>query len=143
MKTCTRCLKSKSLEEFAKLARSKDGRSSWCKECFSENARLKFQNDPLERERKRGNRNSFKTKNQEKVLAYLQSHPCVDCGTTDVRVLEFDHIDPTSKKFEISAKYWTLSWSNLLVEIEKCEVRCANCHRIRTWEQRGSWRSLL
>jgi hypothetical protein len=36
------------------------------------------------------------------ILEYLASHPCVDCGTDDVRVLEFDHVDPGVKRAAVS-----------------------------------------
>lgn len=68
---------------------------------------------------------------------YLKLHPCVDCGERDVRVLEFDHIDPKEKKFNISR--WCSDGGNLKTlekEIKKCQVRCSNCHRIRTVEER-------
>ena len=58
---------------------------------------------------------------------------CVDCGITDWRVLDYDHLPEFSKTMSISlaiTKGWTLV--RLQKEIEKCEVVCANCHRIRT-----------
>lgn len=63
------------------------------------------------------------------VLEYLQFHPCLDCGETDVLVLEFDHRG--KKKACISFLVRMGRCSALLREIEKCDVRCANCHRKR------------
>lgn len=68
------------------------------------------------------------TKAKLRIIEYFIAHPCVDCGMTDYRCLEFDHIRGV-KEFEISRVAY--SWDRVLKEIEKCDVRCANCHRIR------------
>ena len=57
---------------------------------------------------------------------------CRDCGNTDHRVLDFDHVG--AKSFNI-AKGDAVSRATLIEEIGKCEVRCANCHRVKTWER--------
>ncbi|CAN5395781.1 hypothetical protein BH10PAT3_BH10PAT3_3910 [soil metagenome] len=73
------------------------------------------------------------------MLDYLQDKSCVECGINDVRVLDFDHIDPTTKSFGIAKGIHNIiSWPNILKEIEKCQILCANCHRIRTSEQ-NNW----
>jgi len=72
------------------------------------------------------------------VLAeYLSDHPCVDCGESDPVVLEFDHRDVAAKSFMIAdAVRNGTSVATIMAEVEKCDVRCANCHRRRTWRQR-------
>lgn len=81
---------------------------------------------------------NHKKVNQEYVWEYLLSHPCVDCGETNPVVLEFDHKDDSDKKREISLMLSNgNSLDTIIKEIEKCEVRCANCHRRRTAEQFG------
>lgn len=79
---------------------------------------------------------------RKKVLEYLKTHPCVDCGETDVRILEFDHVRGTKKK-EVMGLIYRYSFKTVLKEIEKCDVRCANCHRRRTSIQQGWYRDLL
>jgi hypothetical protein len=79
---------------------------------------------------------------RERVRSYINDHlkanPCVDCGETDPIILEFDHITGT-KKFNISdATRRGYGMNKIKAEIEKCEVRCANCHRKKTYE-RGGW----
>jgi hypothetical protein len=61
---------------------------------------------------------------------FLLAHACVDCGETNPIVLEFDHLDSTTKLGHVgSLARAGYSWSTVLAELEKCEVRCANCHR--------------
>ena len=69
------------------------------------------------------------------ILAYFEQHGCVDCGTKDPAVLEFDHKDRPSKVAAVSTLVRQQSWRALFAEIDKCEVRCANCHRRRTAKQ--------
>lgn len=74
------------------------------------------------------------------ITAYLEANPCVDCGETDIIVLEFDHVgEEGTKKFNISdATRLGYGMPKLKAEMAKCEVRCANCHRKKTYE-RGGW----
>jgi 5-methylcytosine-specific restriction endonuclease McrA len=70
------------------------------------------------------------------------THPCVDCGEADRVVLEFDHL--RDKKNCISVMVWAgNSTKTLKEEIEKCEVRCANCHKRKTTKDQGYYRNLL
>ena len=61
------------------------------------------------------------------VFEYLKAHPCVDCGESDPVVLHFDHVRGV-KMMTISAAITRGTLAALFQEIDKCEVRCANCH---------------
>lgn len=75
---------------------------------------------------------------QALILEYLRNNPCVDCGESDPIVLEFDHLDPTLKKGNISYLVsMCVAKQTLTEEISKCEVVCCNCHRRRTYIQFG------
>lgn len=65
---------------------------------------------------------------------------CVDCGySANPVALDFDHVDPATKRFTI-AMSGNRQWTQVLDELAKCVVRCANCHRIRSAEQnRARW----
>jgi hypothetical protein len=79
-------------------------------------------------------------KNREFLVGYLQSHPCVDCNNSDLRVLEFDHVRGTKKDGVAQLARQGVSLKALKEEIGKCEVRCRNCHAIKTYERMGgSW----
>ena len=75
-------------------------------------------------------------------LAALKSFPCADChGVFPPYVMDFDHLDATLKRFDVgrARKY---SLDEIKREIAKCELVCANCHRIRTHERRQArWSS--
>ena len=72
-----------------------------------------------------------------KCVAYLGGK-CVDCDYQGHPVaFDFDHKNPTEKKFKISGKY-IYRWAELRKELNKCVLRCSNCHRIRHYlEDRG------
>ncbi len=63
---------------------------------------------------------------------------CIDCGEKDPVVLDFDHRTPDTKFKSISRMLsGHYSWEALVKEIEKCDIRCANCHRRRSHKQFG------
>ena len=59
---------------------------------------------------------------------------CQHCGNTDIRVLDFHHIDKDTKEISVSQIVYK-GWGKerILREIAKCEVLCANCHSIVHW----------
>lgn len=58
---------------------------------------------------------------------------CVDCGySAHLAALDFDHVDPKTKSFNIGQKLSNSPYYELLEEARKCVIRCANCHRIKT-----------
>jgi len=75
---------------------------------------------------------------RQHLFELLTVRQCADCGEKDPLVLDFDHVDPKSK-FKSVAKMLSghYSWISVLKEIDKCEVRCANCHRRKTYFQMG------
>lgn len=71
------------------------------------------------------------------LLLYLDEHPCVDCGESDPIVLDFDHIRGTKTASVSYLLGSSMSWDRVQKEIDKCVVRCANCHRKKTAKERG------
>lgn len=86
-------------------------------------------------------RKAHRAQNRREVLIYLATHPCVECGVTDPVVLEFDHRDPATKLADVGQMIASKRWPRVLAEIEKCDVRCINCHRRRTARDFG-WAKL-
>lgn len=133
MKTCGRCQISKDFSNFRKSNRY-DGYQHWCTDCFREYDRNRYKT--IDKSRKLNNRKKIKIRQRE-IINQAKSSGCVDCGITDIRVLDFDHVTQ-DKKFDISSAISRgYSDQKIFDEIAKCEVRCANCHRIVTHERKN------
>lgn len=76
--------------------------------------------------------------NTEYIRNIKRQSKCVDCGFGDWRCLDFDHLPKYEKSATIGGTR-VMHWSRKRIdaEIAKCEVRCANCHRIKTLERAG------
>jgi len=112
--------------------------SSDCRECHAIARRAHYLANKSDYVRRAIAQNKAKrARNRIEVLAYLSSHPCIDCGNADPVVLEFDHRDPATKVAEVSRMIISKPWSRVLAEIEKCDVRCINCHRRKTGREFG------
>jgi hypothetical protein len=69
---------------------------------------------------------------RRKILDVLRDNPCVDCdGEFPIECMEFDHVPERGPKI---ANVATLVGSprRFLEELAKCDLVCANCHKIRT-----------
>lgn len=130
---CGRCGETRAIDEFNRSSRF--GRQYYCRRCQSSWYR---DNRVDHVANVTANTRRYRRRNTVIVREYLQSHPCVDCGESDPDVLEFDHV--RGKQALVSRLRWVgVAAERLLGEIDKCEVRCVNCHRRRTASQFG-WR---
>ncbi len=69
----------------------------------------------------------------QKLREYKSQFGCCDCGYNEnPYALDFDHIRDTKVSNVSTLVSMTSSWDKIVQEIEKCEIRCANCHRIKT-----------
>ena len=72
----------------------------------------------------------------EFLQQYKMEKGCSVCGYNEIpQALEFDHIDRSKKKFGMNKAY-KYKWSTIMEELEKCVIRCANCHRKKTVEDK-------
>ena len=60
---------------------------------------------------------------------------CVDCGNKNLGVLDLDHVRGEKINHVSALSSGRYSWKILFAEIDKCEARCANCHRLKTKER--------
>lgn len=148
MKVCSKCGITKNETEYF-VKDSKTGRlHAQCKLCYKEHRKTYYATHykkygDIYRERAKMRRTKIKRELQLKLISYLKNKKCVTCGESDIRVLEFDHINTATKAFGISTAIRNgLEWSRILDEIAKCQVLCANCHKKRTAEQFGWFKAL-
>lgn len=142
MKVCTKCNKKKLSSEFGSNISKHDSLQSWCRICTTEYKKQWYKDNSEEAKRRiKLKKEEYRKNNAQFLISYFLKHPCVDCGETDPLVLEFDHRDPKEKTSTVSQLLKDYpassgqSFSKVVQEIEKCDVRCANCHRKRTARQ--------
>lgn len=98
-------------------------------------SRERVQNDPLYAQMKRNSVRNNRQKSRS-LLWELKKEPCVDCGEAfPPECMDFDHRDPSTKLYNVSQMQGR-SREEILAEIAKCDLRCANCHRILTRRRR-------
>jgi len=115
MKKCFQCKQELELVNFYKNKSTKDGYSGICKQCQTDNER----------------------KNNQLTKEWLVSfkNECEICGEKRHWVLDFHHLNPSQKSFNISnysisgTSGFETKKKKILEELKKCIVVCANCHR--------------
>ncbi|MCL4367186.1 hypothetical protein M1563_03395 [Patescibacteria group bacterium] len=140
-KRCTRCSEVKDIEEFNFKDKSKNIRQAQCRSCTREYVRSHYYNHRkyylLKAKR---NRNKIRGAARQYIWEYLNMHSCVDCGEKDILVLEFDHRgNKIAEIGKVVSGYYNLS--RVKQEVEKCDIRCANCHRRKTAKEQGWYKS--
>ena len=73
---------------------------------------------------------------KDRFRQYKQSQKCKTCGESHYACLEFHHLDPSKKELSVAEMADKQNWKELMAEIRKCEVLCANCHRKFHWNER-------
>ena len=68
------------------------------------------------------------------AIAYLGGQ-CAHCGA--VENLQFDHIVPSLKSFDVLTVGYSLSWERLRIELDKCQLLCVACHITKSVTERG------
>jgi hypothetical protein len=130
VKLCGKCGKRKPFEEFH---RWRSGHQPWCKACRQSYDARYFQVNRqriMARKRERWN----------ELLRWYQdlkeSAPCVDCGGFfHHAAMTWDHLPGHEKVTEVS-NLRRSSRQAVLDEVAKCDLVCANCHAVRSYERR-------
>lgn len=143
MKICDHCKIEKDFSEFHKKPSTKDGLQRVCKPCACERSRQQYAaNREHHLQVVNKNRKIIKNNRNQFFIEYLLEHPCVDCRESDIRCLEFDHVRGAKFKGLSAMKAEGYSMERIKLEIEKCDVRCANCHRKKTLDDYGSYKNI-
>ena len=141
---CDHCKQVKDITEFNWKFKALGIRHDTCRECMKWFVRRYFQGSGREKhlEDVKERKKAARIFAREYVWDYLTTHPCIHCGESDPRVLEFHHRNEKEKESTISHMVGEgLSVGRLQQEIDKCDVLCGNCHKKLTMNERGHWRS--
>jgi len=138
-KFCRVCKKYKNTSEFyrRKTGPRKGSYYEKCKNCMKirgKNYYYKNHTRQLRLAKERNRKTLIKTM---RYLILAKNHPCVDCGKYfPPWAMDFDHIVSGTKTDNISSLRRFHSLKRIQVEISKCDLVCANCHRTRTMSRK-------
>jgi hypothetical protein len=137
MKRCPKCNQEKLETEFSKR---KNGKSqSYCKDCRKVYCRQHYHNNKLKHNSRRTKlKKKHYDEQSQKIRDIKSNKKCCDCDKSfPACVMQFDHVN--SDKFtNISDMPGKYNWSKIEKEILKCDLVCANCHCIRTYNRRNN-----
>lgn len=131
-KYCASCDSIKEIEKFS-------SKGSSCRECASARAReyyhrVKKDAKWVMNRNEKAAKEGFEKK--ERAVNY-KGGKCADCsGVFPLPVYDFHHLDPSEKEQNIGDIIRRKEFEEIKVELEKCVLLCANCHRIRHFNER-------
>lgn len=153
LKTCVACKRELPIDCFYKRKDSKDGYRNECKDCDKLNSSKYYK---LHQQQILDNVSKYTEQNKEKIKKYQNEYrknnseklkdsvrkrnvdkrrkidsyktPCAKCGENRFYLIDFHHINPSTKYFTIGDSY-RCSDEKIKKEIAKCVCLCANCHR--------------
>jgi cytochrome c553 len=136
---CRVCGRTRGLSEFPFRSLALQTRQWICLECQRSYSKDWYGRNRTEHITNVGRNNTHRRRERrEQVRAFRIA--CVDCGIANPVLLDFDHL--RDKVAEISQLVNAgMPWAVIKAEIDKCEVRCANCHARKTARERGSYRT--
>lgn len=130
-KFCNGCKSLKSIEDFWK----KRGKpQAQCKDCQREYHKLHYKNNKKDYLVRAKERKKIVQAELRSYIAQQKNKPCMDCNQKyPSYVMDFDHRPDCKKEFTIANMVSdSKSFDCIKKEIDKCDVVCSNCHRIRT-----------
>lgn len=143
---CKKCQIDKCLSEYhtRKDKPANGGYRYICKVCACERSKQSYQDNKEKAKARCAIAAKARILERRKFTHdYFSNNSCVQCGESDPVVLEFDHIDPSTKSYTVSQMVWSnCAMKKLKHEIAKCQVLCANCHRRKTSKELG-WYAFL
>jgi len=82
----------------------------------------------------------IKSSNYRKNIIELMGSKCVQCGFSDIRALQIDHVNGGGRQEHLKGghKWQAILLSNLLSgkKIENYQILCANCNWIKRVERK-------
>lgn len=108
---CTKCRQNKKPSSYYVNVNRPNGKQAECKDCQKDTNK----------------KHAFEKK--QRMVEY-KGGKCARCnGVFHPFVYDFHHIDPSTKEKSLNSMRY-LSWDRIKEELDKCEILCANCHRL-------------
>ena len=127
-KICTKCKVEKSITEFRWKNKAKGMMHSQCKDCQKAQEKIHYQ-ESKERQIAVKETAQFQKNRNIQLVENARAAGCRKCGEKRSYVLDFHHRIPAEKENVLAHMIKSSSEENLLAEIAKCDILCANCHR--------------
>ena len=101
------------------------GLDTYCNDCRHKKTREYYYNNT---KKMKSQSVEWKRIQRERINELKNSLSCLKCRENRNHLLDFHHVDPNQKDFQISQgeRY---GWERVKQEIDKCIVLCSNCHR--------------
>lgn len=153
LKKCSQCNQELPISDFYKWKYSKDGLRSECKACSKLNNKQYYDANKQQiidnvaryteshRDQVKQYQHEYAKNNSEILKNYYKERgmdkkrkvdtyktPCAKCGESRLYVIDFHHIDPSTKSFTIGDLYRGND-KKIAAEVSKCVCLCSNCHR--------------
>lgn len=131
---CNRCGVNKPLTEYYADPKRKSGKQTICKECIKDGVKKRAaekRDEIREYHKKHYLRYKDKQRAQDAeyfAKVYALKTPCVKCGDERLYIIDFHHIDPSQKSFNIYRKSSKSDFKVIEDEAAKCVCLCRNCH---------------
>lgn len=133
-KKCYKCGEIKEISLFYKHPTSKDGYAGICKSC--QKLVVKRSVERRKEEVKKYQKKYHKEHKLDRIVHDLQykskiealKTPCIKCGDTRLYIIDFHHINPSEKSFNINRISAKSNFQIIETEVTKCVCLCRNCH---------------
>jgi t-SNARE complex subunit (syntaxin) len=132
-KTCPKCKETKQTSLFSRNKNKPDGYQRECKVCMR-TSNMNSYNKNKKAYHARSQAHTQKVLNE--ISEYKVSQTCKKCGCKKHYLLEFHHIDPSTKDNDVSTIIKTRGRKIIWDEIAKCVVLCKNCHADSHYQER-------
>lgn len=102
-----------------------------CKPCLREYQReANKRRSECSKQKRRDHLNRIRSDKRKLIESYKDDKSCKYCDECENACLEFHHLNPNEKDFQISRAVSSgKTWEEILIEIEKCDIVCSNCHK--------------
>jgi hypothetical protein len=135
MKVCNHCKQELPIDTFAWRYKDKGVKQNTCKPCMRAQSKAWYN---ANKEHHIGRTRTRRRYNAEEIKKFIFSLnlSCVQCGEDHPAVLDFHHVDPTTKDGGVGRMMWEQTPERVKAEMDKCIVLCSNCHRKHHWNEK-------